>query len=168
MLWLHDIILAPGSFRLVPRLPELQVHGPALGIHLVSRGGACGQGRFDGAGTEDPKDLALDRLVDAEAAKGEAPVGSVIEGCAPAAVPRDVPLGPRVGDMQAPATLPAPEQPREQTGSPSHRAAHHQALHLRIVRHERAIPLVSIPGNIGVVMVTGQRDPSLPRPPVAA
>ncbi len=110
MLWLHDIILAPGSFRLVPRLPELQVHGPALGIHLVSRGGACGQGRFDGAGTEDPKDLALDRLVDAEAAKGEAPVGSVIEGCAPAAVPRDVPLGPRVGDMQAPATLPAPHR----------------------------------------------------------
>ena len=70
--------------------------------------------------------------------------------------------------MQATATLPTAEQPRKETGSPSHRAAHHQPLHLRIVVHERTNPLVGLPGNIGVVVVTEQRDPCLPWPPVAA
>ena len=54
MLWLHNIVLASGPLCLVPCLPELQVHRPALGIHFISRGGARGQGRFDSAGTEDP------------------------------------------------------------------------------------------------------------------
>ena len=119
MLWLDDIVLAPGPLGLVPRLPELQVDGPALRLHFVGCRGARGEGRFEIAGTEDPQDLALDRLVDAEAAEGQAPVSRVIEGGAPTAIPRDVPLGPRVRDMQAAATLPTPEQPPKQTVVPA-------------------------------------------------
>ncbi len=69
--------------------------------------------------------------------------------------------------MQAATTPPTPEQPREQTGSPWHRTSHHEPLHLRIVAHEREILLVGVPGNISIVMVPDQRDPGLPRPPVA-
>jgi hypothetical protein len=36
------------------------------------------------------------------------------------------------------------------------------------VIHERTNPLVGLPGNIGVVVVTEQRDPGLAWPPVAA
>ena len=108
------------------------------------------QGRFDGTGAEDPKDLALDGFVDAQAAKRQAGVGPVIEGRPLAGIPGDVPVRPRVRDVQAAATPPTPEQPREQTGSPSHRPAHHQPFHLRIVTHEREIPLVGVPGNIGL------------------
>jgi hypothetical protein len=167
MLRLDDIILAPGPLGLVPGLPELQVDGPTLSIYCGGRGRARSQSRFDGTGTEDSQDLALDGLVDAEAAKGEAPSRPVIEGRTAAAIPGDVPFGPRVRDMQAAATLPTAEQPRKQTGSSSHRAAHHQPLHLGIVAHERTNPLVGLPGNIGVVVVTEQRDPGLPWPPVA-
>jgi hypothetical protein len=70
--------------------------------------------------------------------------------------------------MQAAATRPTPQQPGQETGPPSHRAAHHQPLHLRIVAHESQNLLVGVPGNIGVVVVGEQGDPLLPRPAVAA
>jgi hypothetical protein len=112
MFWLDGLVLASGAAGLVPRLAEFKLQRPAHGGQLMVGRGFRGEGGFDRAEHADAQDFTLDRLVDPEAAEGDAAAGAMFDRRPAAAVPRHVPLGARVRDMESPATVAAAKETR--------------------------------------------------------
>src|SRR5262249_33507073 len=156
MLRLDRVVLAARAVSLVLGLAQLQLDRAVRGRVFVLRRRGAPQGGLDCAGAEHAEQLPFDRLINAQAAEGNAPTRAVVERGTPTAVARHVARRPRVADVQPASAVATPQQSGQQTRPSADGPSHHEPFHLRVLRNERPVPLVDVPGNIRLVMIAHQ------------
>src|SRR5271166_3491161 len=127
--------------RLIAGLLQRQLHLTAFLRHLCSPGGNGVQGRFYAQGLEQPQDLRTHRLIDAQAAKGDASISTVVQVSTLAVIATCFPGRPAVSDVKLTSAVAAAQEAREQRLAASNGASRHQALAVGIIGNQALVPL---------------------------
>ena len=126
------------------------------------------QRRFHRQWPQSPQHRLAHSFVHAIPTERDAPFGSVIQMRPLTVVAQGIAVLARVGDMQAPATVPATQKARQQPFPLADGTADSRSVAGRVVGDQLLVPLVVGPADIALVMITDQNFPVFPPAPDAA
>ena len=99
---IHRIILAPCVTGLVAGMLKRQLHLSTFLSHFRGPGSNRVQGRFHAQGSEQPQDLRPYRLIDAQAAEGDASISTMVDVSTLAMIAPCFPGRAAIGDVKLP------------------------------------------------------------------
>ena len=138
---IDGVILPAGKRRLVTRLLERKLYLAALlgGLRLA------GLDRFEsGLNAErlqEPHDLSANRLINAQAAEGDAAISAVVQEAALAVIPACFAVRAPIGDMQLPTAMSAAQETGQQRLAAADRSTRHETFAVGVVGDQALIPL---------------------------
>jgi hypothetical protein len=135
---IHRIILAPCMTGLVAGVLKRQLHLLTFLGDFRGSGSNGIQGRFHAQRLEQPQDLRANRLIDAQAAEGDASISTMVQVSALAMITPYFPGRAAVSDVKLTSAMAASEQ---QGLAALNGASRHHALAGGIVGNQPLIPL---------------------------
>ena len=142
----RDIVLPPRTLRLVARLAQFQLQGPARGVTLINCVVGGAQRGFHGSGGNDMQHLTLDGLIHTQPAEAHALLReTVVEVRAKALIAGGRTMLAAGGHMQATSATTTPQEPGQKTLASSHGAFRHGSPHIGVVGQHLLVALVAVP-----------------------
>jgi hypothetical protein len=130
---------------LVAGLLKCQLHLLTFLGHFCGSGSNGIQSSFHAQRLEQPQDLRADRLIDPQAAEGDASVSTMVQVSALAMITSSFPGRAAVSDVKLAPAMAAAQKAREEGLAASNGASRHQALAGGIIGNQTLIPLKLCP-----------------------